>query len=490
MENNELLAILNDLYEKERSIRNIIKEVDNRGHECYSGSIDMLFNTEYPIVVCFLLFLLYKQIISFKEGLSIIDIERYISNSEHQKKDILLAIWTEYKSKYPNLEGYVNLLSQYNLSQFNSKEDEETLINWANNKYLFHDIFGPLSPDYLHNEMSYEIITRCQKQLCVDLDKGNILVSLNDRAVIKKMISASCKECNYTFYGPKSDEKTTILMIGAIFNRFHITVLDKESDDSIIPSNGQYDGLVINSEKKTLTFKNSKLLDVVKDGGFALAFGYDNKKSFDEEFFEYEVPLMFENLECNAILIRKVKDVSGLIRSGVLLNSSQSYREAEYWVDEFTTCIKNSISTSDYQELTKEDFSNARSASFYDVRRHLDQINFVWKKKDDVFTITEEFEEFLDNSKVEDDRIINSNKLSNNPFQIAANSNFYLNNFINKEGDEPHFLYECEIKRVGRFDYTYSIPGNMQVYSNIYKIMMVKLKLKKRNALINTSAAE
>lgn len=463
MENKELLAVLNDLYEKEQSLRNLKKETDSQGRTLISGPD--LFKNEYDIVVCFLLFLYYKRIIFIQESWCVDDIERCINISDHPKKQILLGIWSVYKCQYPYLEKYAELLAQYDFSKFVSDDDEESLINWANNKFLFK--FSDLMiMDGLNDTVTFEVVSRCQKQLGIEFERGNILVNVNDPDTIKKIVSTPCKECKYTLYGIEGDVKTVVAIYIAIFKRFsHISLLEKESEASIIPSEGNYDGVIIQTRKEKVTFGKTKVLDIIKDGGFALVLRYDNKTSLNTEFFEYEVPLMFDNHESNAILIRKVKDDSTVVRYGSFY-ANNVYGECAYWSDKMSECIKNCISTSFYQELKKEDFVNTRCVQFKDVKRLPDQLNFVWKKKEDIFAITEDLEEWLDNSNVDDDKIIDADKLSNNPFKIAAGSQFYLHNFVNKEGEDLHLLNECEIKRAGSYEYTYSIPGK---YAGMFK---------------------
>ena len=463
MENKELLAILNDLYEKEQSLRNLKKETDNQGRTIISGP-DLL-KDEYDIVVSFLLFLYYKQIIYVQESWCIDDIDRCIKDSDHPNKEVLLGIWSEYKSQYPYIEKFAEILFHYDLDHYTTENDEITLANWANNKYFFR--FGDMRLfNGLNDTVTFEVVERCQKQLGVELEKGNILLNVNDPDTIKKILSTPNKECNYTFYGLKGEIKTVIELNTAIFHkRSHITLIDSETEDSIIPSKGIYDGIIIQSKKEKLTFEKNKLLDIVKEGGYALVLDYDNKASLCMEFYKYEIPVMFDNYESNAILIRKVKDESTLVRYGSFYINNV-FGECEYWTDKLTECIKNSITTSFYQVLKKEDFANTNGVLFKDVKRLPDQLNFVWKKKEDVYSITEELEEWLDNSNVDEDKIIDSQKLSKDPFKIAVSSHFYLKNFVNKEGNDPHPLNECEIKRAGSYIYTYSIPGK---YAGIFK---------------------
>ena len=461
MKNNNLLAILNDLYQKERSFRDY-KEVCVKDGVFSIVGKDVEAEDEHNFVVCFLLLLYYKKIISIQKNWRADDIGHDINSTEHPFKDKLLDIWSEYKNQYPYLQKYAELLSSYNFDDYTTIEDEKTLADWVNDKYLLYggNVFGGIENP--NDSTTFEIISNCEKQLGIDLKKGTFLVNTMDTNNIKRILSTQTGNCEYVFYGLIGMLKTAVTINSILFDHCsHISLLECEKESSISPTSGTYDGVVIQCTREKPTL--NAILNIVKDGGFAIVGNYDNEKSLESDFFKYEVPLMFDNFQSNTILIKKVKDTTTLVRYG-LFYIYNPLAETIDWSQRFTECIKNGITTEFYQELKKEDFTNTRCVRFNDVKRLPDQLNFVWRSKDEIFGISESEEEWLDNANVDEKQIIDSCNLSIDPFKIAAGAQLYLHNFINKDGDDPHPLSECEIKRDSIYEYAFSIPKK---YANI-----------------------
>ena len=468
MENKEFLSILDDLYEKEQVLRKTKKEVTTQGQESWTGP--NLFNSDFDIVVVFLLVLYYKGVICLKDGCNHADIEREIVSSDNENKDDFLRIWDKYGDKYPYLEEYVDLLTTYIFSAFKNEECEKTLINWINNRYFFIDIRG----HYNNETIALDVIYNCEKQLDVNLNCGQYLVNVSRANLFRYFLNRRSKDIDITFFNCDNFFKDKILINKALLsNSSKIQILESEDGSSLVPSSGTYDGAFIQITESDDTYKINKIsnvFNVLKEEGFTVILGCEKDNIDEQTFYNYEVPLMFDNNGSFSMVIRKVKDILSIVRYGSFF-VYDTVIEDPYWVRKLTECVKHSINTDFYQVLKKEDFKYNRSYNFKDVSRLLDQFNFIWKKKSDVYSISESCEEWLDNANVEEDKIISFNKLSQDPFKISAGNRYNLSGFINKDGDAPHLLSECEFKRVNSYAYNYSIPGKYAgIFLSLYDV--------------------
>lgn len=424
---NNLLSILNDLYQKENSLRDSSSEFDEQ--------------TSYYIIISLLLFLYYKEIINIKKNLSIDDIERVILTSDLSHKNEILNIWKENKDKYPYTNQFIKILSLCDFSKFQTNDDKITFANWVVEKYLFAG-YWRLIHRATYSDTVFEIVSKCEKQLDIEFNKGNILVKSDNYELIKKILILHSKDCKYTFYGHPNP---TVLIYKILFDS-NFSFLDYEDEHQFFPSSSIYDGVILEgSYNDKFTLKKTSVLNQVVNNGFALIFNYDNTQPLEEDFFKYEVPLMFEHGEMNTILIKKTKDESSLVRYGYCQNPHPDIIDDDYLIEDFIKNIKNRIITDDYQELTKEDFIVTQRVKFDDVIHDPDQINFIWKKIKDVISIVEDNEEWLYNTNVNKNQIIDIHELSSNPFNISADSKLYLHNFENKKGVDTHILSDMTI---------------------------------------------
>lgn len=455
MEDKKILSLLNDLCDN----------IDFRHRNFY--------------VHGFLLFLYYKKIITAKES-SINDIEQSIKSSTLQNKEELLEIWSRYNQKCDSINEYLKLLSSYDLSQFNSPEDEKTIINSTLDRYFSFII---LRDAYFNSEITINIISKCEKQLGVEFNKGNILVNTGNFCTIRFLLTNQSDECIYTFYRMKQSLKDAINIYKIIFAVDNIAFLDSDDDESVVPSSGFYDGVIIDTDFQTnlerddhkVTFEDYPILNIVKEGGFALVCDYETKKTLGKSFFEYEVPLMIEHWneqDGNSILIIKKKDETSLVRycQNHFINDEYIDTDTDTIVNEISEWIKNRIENREYQELKKEDFSITRKVRFSDVIHPSDQKNFVWKKKSDIISIIEDKEEWVYNTRINDKQIINVASLSGDSFRIAADSHYYLNGFVNEKCETPHILSECSFTRTDkhRYDFEFLDKHVEDLFENRY----------------------
>lgn len=441
-EDNEFWTLLNKILREEYNIS---------GHHLSSPR-------SYFIVKCILVGLYYKKvIIKNKNGLSK-DISLCIEKSNIPNKQELLKIWDKNKDEYPYLEQFLEKLSSYDFTPYRNKDGIKTLREWANKNFLFGG-FVKIRPDV--DNIAHSVIFRCEQQLRIKLNGGHILVNTNDVSALEFIISHYSPESRFTLYGRSEEIKNIIEINKALFGCcINFDYLEAEDDELILPHSASYDGVMIsyNIKKEPITLNNSKVLEMVKDDGFAIIFNYDNTQWGGEQpFYDYEVPLMIDAGKSNILVVRKIIDETFKVRYGQVYISSPL--EEDYWIEKLTKCIQDGVTTHYYQELKKEDFKNTSRFKFNDVKRLPDQLNFVWKKKSEIYSIVENNEEWLYNTDIENDKIIIGNTVnssfSSNPFKTNTEKDIYLHNFVNIDVDEPHVLERCEIMRDNDYDCDY-----------------------------------
>lgn len=445
--------MLNLLYEDERMLRDITKQEDENGRIVYSGPD--LFNNDYDIAVGFLFAMFFKGLVTFELGhaWNPDDVEDCIINSEDRFKNHYLKIWKKYKDKYPYFSQLTGLLSGKFSSLAVVDADNEKLVSkWLNNKYLFTKNNFAVD-DYYNDIVAMEVISRCKKQLGLhNKSFQDIFVDVKSYALVKNLLLERPESYNIVFNNCDDTLNDIIAINNAISH--HANILTSAN----LLLHNHFDGIIIQKDKEKVTLQDSNLLGRLEEGGFAIIFGYDRESHIEEEFLNYEIPLMFDNYNSTTLVVRKIKDKTSMVRYGSFYVNGVS--EISYLTSKLTECIKNDIATSFYQVLQKEDFKYNRSLKFDDVKRPEDQLDFIWRKKTDVFSICEEVEERIVNVKVDENKIINAKNLSKDPFTVSAGNKYKLINYPKNRSQASHVLDECEIKRVDDFNYSYQISDN------------------------------
>jgi hypothetical protein len=457
MAKTELRALLNELDKKEKSLRNLVMGTLDDGREIYRGS--ELKNEDYDLTISFLLCLYYKRIISFYDGWCAEDIEHCIQISGHPNKELILSIWRELKGKYPYIDDYVRVLSSYELTSYTTEDEEKELGNWVKDKCLFDGFF--ISSGIEDNSI-YEIISRCEKQLGLNINAGNLLVSTNSFNFTREVLSTCNRKCSCTFYTDSSKLKFSLSILSSLLDCFS-NVHFVEAKGKLFPSTGNYDGVILQGTEKRNTIMLSNPFRITKHGGFAIIYNYDKECPLEHDFIEYEVPLMVDSWDYNIVVVKNLKDSDSIVRYGRYHASSEF--DCAYWIEKMSESIKNHIQTAHYQELKKADFVHNKSLKFEKVKRLLDQTNFVWRKKSDIISINDDCEEWLNNANIDESKIINPNNLSKDPFRITVDTKYNLPNFVNKNSEHTHILAECELERDG-YGYSYSIP---EKYADVFR---------------------
>lgn len=463
MINPDFLTILNEIKEKEYSFRDITFESNpNRVGVFEVKGADVMKEDLFGIVIGFLIYLKYKRIIPFEGINNKIELSYALSKSQHRKAEELFSIWNEIGDNYPYLDKLLALLLQYDFSAYQSSEQELELAHWCNENYLLDGkTYFALCP--LDKLVSLSIVFECQKQLGVNFEVGELLVIAASEETIKYLLRNNTTNRSITFSncGPRN----TIIKINAL-------LLDCYSNIQLSDKNSNlYDSVIVEHWRNNESSTWDSYLNLVKVGGCLLALGTQMSEP-SKNFYENEIPLILDSTSGVNLLCRKIKDDSKVVRYGFYQSLSDfNYSEKDNIINRLTECIKNNISFRFYQILSKIDFEVSGKIRFHEVKRLPDQINFIWKKKEEIISIDED-DEWLYDTNISEDRIINNNEFSKNPFITKARNDFYLAPQIYMGDGHRHVLEDCFIEHIeGNADCSYEIRNESAgVFRQCYQL--------------------
>ena len=446
MKNSDLLSILNEIKKKDYSNRGY------KGNNLFSNTAlyqDGKINPEADLAMCFLIYLRYRGFIDFSSLNNADDVTTAIASSLDKLKhgNEIVKLWNELRDKHDHIEELLHLLSGYDFSPFQDREHEKILARWGlpfciNKK----DRIALVDDD----KDMFAIVMQCQKQLEIDFNYGDILVSTSCAGIVKSILTEMPTSSHILFenYGDlEIGLKINLLLLDCYSN---MSLLEKKKKKNL------YDGVISQNYQKDKRRKWTELLDIVKDGGFCMSFG-QNKDKLDDLFYEYEVPLMLETNDL-FILCRKIKNGSNIVRYGrYQIDNVVGVEMGE--INNYTEIIKNNINTNLYQILSKDDFRYIGNVEFLKVKRPEDQLSFVWESKKNFIKELPEGE-FLWDDEIPDNFIIDSKQLSCDPFKVNLPDSFYLTKRIyESKGKKEHVAKEFHFERINEIGYECSISG-------------------------------
>lgn len=439
----DFISILNEIKNEEYTYRDIEKIKQENGQVFYTGP-DIIKPT-YDYTLAFFIYIKFKSIVDLCSVEQEKDIEQILKDSNHIKATKALAIWNELKYQYPYFNKLLALLNKYDFSSFQNEENEKILGEWGTKK-LLKDGLG-FNGD-LNIVTSYNIIYNCQKHLGIDMNSGDLLIMMDDQHVVYNVLfHNNSQNANYYLYN------CSLSVIPIIINAY---LLDCYSNIHVLEElpERQFDGVLAYKWKKEDNVSCGECESLLVDGGFCMVLGQE-LSNLPDVFNKYEIPLLFETDKFN-ILLRKVEDKTQIVRYGWFFVESMYFEDTQL-VNDFTECIKNNLNKQSFQILKKEDFRNTGKIHFQDVKRLPDQIDFVWRRLDDVISIKED-NKWLWDYNVPDDKIVNWQSLSDNPYQINIPEEMYLTKDIYVPSNDEHILQDCEIIREGMVVKNYKIP--------------------------------
>lgn len=465
--NNSILDILNDIKEKEFAFRDIYYDRVNDRITHVKGE-DAFKSDVYGLIVGFLIYARYINLFDFRSVKDDIDIGVAIGKSSHPKKDKILALWNRLLNitEYPYYPHFLSLLADSKLSDYQSSENEETLAKWNNQHFIFACNNIELFKNYI-TSFEYKTIVECQSYLGIDLKHGNILVSVQEDECLEHLMENNPVEAHITFY--KCSRPIQLEMSILMLQHYSNMEIIEDEEAEIFPfEDAQFDGVIIyrrqfNNEAFTLQLKD--VLSFVKPCGFCIAFNQPREK-VDEDFYKYQIPLMIDDLKNCVIICKKSDDRDESVPyafAPIDDNRTASNEAFEKW----TFAIKNCLFDRTYQQLSKDDFRYNAKIDFQSVCRKPGEENFVWRNFNDIISYKEydKIGEWVFNTDFNKSQIVDSQILSDNPFQILADEGVYLKNYSNNNLEGEHPLDVCSISEMNGF-YDYSIGER---YIDIFK---------------------
>ena len=441
----DFISILNEIKNEEYTYRDIEKIKQENGQVFYTGPD--IIKPAYDYTLAFFIYIKFKSIVDLCGAEQEKDIEQRLKNSNHIKATKALAIWNELKNKYPYLNKLIALLNKYDFSSFQDEDNEKALGEWATNNLLNEDLSFYRDLNIITN---YDIIYNCQKHLCIDMDRGDFLIMMDDKNVVYKVLfHHNSKTVNYYLYNCGLSIlpiKINAYLLDCYNNIHFLDELPKRKFDGL---------LAYKSKKEEGNVSWPEYESLLCDGGFCMILGKELSR-LPDVFNKYEVPLLFETDKFN-ILFRKIEDKTQIVRYGWFFVESMYFEDTQL-VNDFTECIKNNLNKHSFQILKKEDFWNTGKIHFDDVKRLPDQIDFVWRKLDDIISIKDD-NNWLYDYNLPDDKIVNWQSLSDNPYQINIPEEMYLTKEVYESSNDEHILEVCEIIRADKYAYNYKIPG-------------------------------
>ena len=369
-------------------------------------------------------------------------------------------------TEYPYYSHLLSILADSKLSDYQSPENEEILAKWNNQHFIFMCNNFEFWQDY-KTIFEYKTIVECQSYLGIDMKHGNILVSLQESECLEHLMENNPAEAHITFY--KCSRQTELEINILMLQHYSNMELIEDKDAEIFPfEDAQFDGVIIYRSRfynNDFTLQLKDVLSIVKPCGFGVAFNQSREK-MDEDFYKYYIPLMIDDLG-NCVIVCKKSDDRDENVPYAFFPIDDNRTASNDAFEKLTFAIKNCHFDRTYQQLTKDDFRYNAKNDFQSVCRKPGEENFVWRNINDIISYKEydKIGEWVFNTDFNKSQIVDSQILSDNPFQILADEGVYLKNYsnINLEGEHP--LDACSIIEENKL-YGYSIG---EKYVDIFK---------------------
>lgn len=399
------------------------------------------------------------------------DISISIGASSNKRKDKILNLWNKVKEEVnaEDISRFCAIINKYELESYNSEENDKVISQWANiNLINYVDIDDRPIRSFeqgRYDDAFLDIITDCQLQLDIDLNKTTLVCASNE-SVIRYFLNNNTNR-SIVFYNCVAE--FAILINVAFFDCYsNIQCVSdsRDANDEIFPFDTTFDNVVYTLNPDV---DYSKLLNYVKDGGCCIARVELNQLVQMHFQGMNQFPLILDSEQGGIVICKKNGNGSQIIRYAIL--------PALNYKDEIKNCIKQHTPSDYYQELTKDDFLESSSPSFFHVRRDNDQLHFIWKPISEIFKIAEKGEPVY-NSDFDVSKIVKNGDLSSDPFNTKLPPNFYLYNFANTHNGKV--LYD-DVKIWN--DDTYGVGECNFKYPKVYEKFLSEIASSRENEL-------
>lgn len=452
MENRNFSSLLKEIHSKVKALKEVACK-DEQGNSTIS--VEEIINTpKYDLQLCFLIFLAYTNSFDCDFPEDITDMDILLNKFYCNKKVISEDLWGYIKKEaHETFSQWMKLVKSYNLQNYRTPENDKILQKWANENHLFK-----YSAHHIFVDILIDVIDSTADTLGLALSNNRLLIIGDNAKIYKKIFSGHLHYSSYTLC-PEDDYIYCCSLLNTLFflgnDKYHILKRERNSREVFPFEEARFDTIYSFVEKKkdedVLHF--DEILSLTEIGGCGIVFGQSQNRLIEKSLFERnEFPLIADYASatnadrCNKMYVYKTGVNNTKVRAikafDEFENVSTQYSD---WINKIVDSINGRTIYDNYQELTKEDFlfASAGNVDLRNVFRKRDQMDFVFRKIEDIIGIkTNNNVPFEDIPK---ELIVSC--LSNNPFNVILSPKYLLNKDVynanySKEISEKAFIIE------------------------------------------------
>lgn len=455
MKNKNFISLLEEIHSGVETLRGVVRKTDEEGNTSVSGL--EYFNTpKRDVQLCFLVFLAYTNSFNGDFPEDSVDMEILLNKFFPNNKAITSVLWGYIKKEeHESYSEWMKLVKSYNLHSYRTPENDNLLLQWANEDHLFNE--GVMHEFTLQVKLLLEVIDHTSNTLGLNLFNNRLLVIGDNNTFYRKLFTGKLNYSSYTLC-PEGDYLNCCSLLNTVFflgnEKYHILKREKNSKEVFPFEEARFDTIYSFVEKDHDELDFQKILSLTDEGGCGIIFGQSQKKLIDRSAFEnYCFPLIADYVSAtyaenmNKLYVYKLKTTKdSKVRAIEALFSSDDINiHYNGILNGFIGCISNGSNAYNYQELTKEDFlfAPARDVQLSKIFRDSDQMDFVFRKIDDIVKYKSNFN--IPTKEVSQDCIVS--RLSSDPFNISLSPRYLLESEIydddfSKEIAEKAFFIE------------------------------------------------
>ncbi len=443
------ISLLNKIHSEVETIRGIVRKTDEEGNTSVSG-LEEFFNTpKRDVQLCFLVFLAYTNSFNGDFPDCIVDMEILLNKYFPNNKAVTSELWGYIKNEaHESYPEWMKLVKSHNLHCYRTPENDKALLKWANENHLFqysnHSIFV---------DMLIDIIDKTSDSLGLTLSNNKLLIIGDNTKIYKNIFTGHLHYSSYTLC-PEGDYLYSCSLLNTLFSlgngNYHILKRERNSREVFPFENARFDTIYsfVENMKDEDVLRFDEILSLTEIGGCGIIFGQLQNKLIEKGIFENnEFPLIADYASapdaniCNKMYVYKTGVNNTKVRAIKTFTESENvFEHYSEWINKFVKSINSRTIYDNYQELTKEDFlfASAGNVNLQNVFRERDQMDFVFRKIEDMIGIKSN-----NNVPFEDiptELIVTF--LSDNPFNVFLSPKYLLN----KEVYDAHFSKELSEK--------------------------------------------
>lgn len=456
MRKKDFISLLNNIHSEVEAMRGVVRKTNEDGTTSFSG-LEFFNSPKRDVQLCFLIFLAYTNSFNGDFPENIVDMEILLNKFFPNNNAIKLELWSYIKKDvHESYPKWMQLVKSYNLHSFRTPENDKRLLHWANENHLFNE--GVMHEFTLNVKMLLDVIENTSDVLGLQLSNNRLLVIGDNSLYYKKIFTGQFNYTSYTLC-PEGDYLNCCSLLNIAFflgnDMYHILKREEKSKDVFPFEEARFDTIYsfVEKENDSDVLNFDKIVSLTEKGGCGIIFGQSQTRLIDKEVFKrIEFPLIADYIsgtyaeKMDKVYVYKQGVNNPKVRAiEALYSSDQINIHYKGFLKGFINCISDGKNAYNYQELTKEDFLYAPAGDIQlaKVFRAVDQIDFVFRKIDDIVKYQSNFN--IPTKEVPQESIIS--RLSSDPFNISLSPKFLLDNDIydddfSKEIAERAFFIE------------------------------------------------